>query len=138
VKDIGLHTDGEPSTTEVWDIGARAMAGQEYAVADRQGDWTAIWYLGQKAWFHNPKADSTAKPVGGSLVVPKPGVDEVVTYGRAYPEPEAYPEHIPVQEILSLNYRINAGQAAVLTDDTVSTDYFRAVTYDTPPPEDHV
>jgi hypothetical protein len=138
VRDVGLHTDGSASTTEVWDIGARAMAGQEYAVAERQGDWTAIWYLGQKAWLHNPLGDRTAKPVGGWLVVPKQGVEEVITYGRAYPEPEAYPAHIPVQAIRSLNYRINAGQSAVLTDATVPTDYYRAVTYDAPPPQDHV
>jgi hypothetical protein len=138
VSDIGLHTDGSASSTEVWDIGARAMAGQEYAVAERRGDWTAIWYLGQKAWLHNPGEDRTVKRVGGWLVVPKQGVAEVITYGRAYPEPEAYPAHIPVQQIRSLNYRINAGQAAVLTDATVPTDYYRAVSYDTPPPQDHV
>ncbi|MGW0624880.1 hypothetical protein ACWD3P_46615, partial [Streptomyces sp. NPDC002765] len=35
----------------------RAESGQQYAVADRYKDWTAIWYLGQKAWFRNPHKD---------------------------------------------------------------------------------
>ncbi|HEY9292356.1 MAG TPA: peptidoglycan recognition family protein [Microlunatus sp.] len=138
VKDIGLHTDGSNSTTEVADIGARAVAGQSFAVADQQGDWTAVWYLGQKGWFYNPKADRTAKNIGGWLVKPKPGVDRVSTYGRAYPESSAYPAGIPDQGTAPLGYPLLAGQSAVLTDRTVSTDYYRAVTYDTPPPADHV
>ena len=138
VKDIGLHPDGSPSTTEVADIGARAVAGQEYAVAGRDGDWTAIWYLGQKAWFHNPADDPTAIGVKGLLVQPKDGVQEVTTYGRAYPESSAYPDGVPDQGTDPLDYKIKSGQAAVLTDATVSTDYYRAVTFDTPPPEDHI
>ncbi|WP_197680017.1 N-acetylmuramoyl-L-alanine amidase [Microlunatus soli] len=139
VKDIDLHTDGSASTTEVADIGARAAAGQEFAVADRDGDWTAIWYLGQKAWFHNPKGEHrTAVDVGGQLVTPKKGVDEVATYGRAYPESSAYPEGIPDQGTAPLSYKLRAGQRAVLTDDSVSTDYYRAVKFDGTPPDDHV
>ncbi|QDP97884.1 N-acetylmuramoyl-L-alanine amidase [Microlunatus elymi] len=138
VKDIDLHTDGSASTTQVSDVGARAVAGQDFAVADRQGDWTAVWYLGQKGWFYNPRGDRTAKDVGGWLVKPKAGVDAVATYGRAYPEASAYPDPIPAQSILSLSYQLTAGQSAVLTDRTVSTDYYRAVTYDTPPPADHI
>jgi hypothetical protein len=140
VKDIGLHPDGSASTTQVSDIGARAMAGTEYAVADRQGEWTAIWYLGQKAWFFNPRSDRTAINVGGSYVVPKAGKASVPVYGRAYPEAAAYTAYpgIPVQAVVPLQYSILAGQRAVLTDGTVSTDYYRATTFDTPPPADHV
>lgn len=138
VKDIGLHKDGSASTTEVADIGARAAAGQEFAVAGRQGDWTAVWYLGQKAWFRNPADDPTATRVGGLLVQPKAGHDAVTTYGRAYPESSAYPAGIPDQGTAPLAYKLLAGQRAVLTDATVSTDYYRAVTFDTPPPADHI
>lgn len=139
VKDIDLHTDGTPSTTEVADIGARAAAGQEFAVADRQGDWTAVWYLGQKAWFHNPEGKHRAAiNVGGRLVKPKAGVDAVTTYGRAYPESAAYPAGIPDQGTAPLSYKLLAGQQAVLTDATVSTDYYRAVQFDGTPPDDHV
>lgn len=138
VKDIDLHTDGTPSTTDVADVGARAVAGQDFAVADRSGDWTAIWYLGQKGWFYNPADHPTAVPYQGFLVVPKPGVAAAATYGRAYPESSAYPAGIPDQGTAPLDYRLSTGQAAVLTDATVPTDYYRAVTYDTPPPADHI
>ena len=140
VKDIGLHPGGEASTTYVSDIGARANAGVEYAVADRQGDWTAIWYLGQKAWFLNPTAHRTAINVGGSYVVPKAGKTSVPVYGRAYPEDAAYAAYpgAPVQSVVPLQYSILAGQRAVLSDATVSTDYYLAKTFSTPPPADHV
>jgi hypothetical protein len=138
VKDIGLHTNGSASTTEVADIGARAVAGQDFAVADRQGDWTAIWYLGQEGWFYNPADAPTAIDMKGVLVEPKAGVQAVTLYGRAYPESSAYPAGVPDQGTAPLAYRLPAGQAAVLTDATVATDYYRAVTYDTPPPADHI
>ncbi|MFR9758265.1 N-acetylmuramoyl-L-alanine amidase, partial [Streptomyces sp. TR06-5] len=97
VRDIGLRPDGGPSTTDVNDTGARASTGQRYAVAGRQGEWTAIWYLGQKAWFHNPADRPTAVPARGPVVTPKEGRDSVPVYGRAYPEASAYPEGVPVQ-----------------------------------------
>ena len=110
VKDVGLHPGGEESTTGVNDTGARASTGQQYAVADRKGEWTAIWYLGQKAWFHNPKEQPTAVPARGKLVEPKAGKAEIPVYGRAYPEKEAYPEGVPEQELSPLPYKITAGQ----------------------------
>ncbi len=111
VTDEGLHPDGGKSTTGVNDTGARASTGQQYAVAGRKGEWTAIWYLGKKAWFHNPKGQPTAVPSRGKLVVPKDGKDEVAVYGRAYPEKDAYPEGVPAQELSPLPYKIKAGQA---------------------------
>ena len=71
VNDIGRKPNGAASTTSVSDIGARAQAGLTFAVADRQGDWTAIWFNGVKGWFHNPASDPTAIAVGGQYVVPK-------------------------------------------------------------------
>ena len=74
VNDIGRNAKGAPSTTSVSDIGARAQAGLTFAVAERQGDWTAIWFNGVKGWFLNPASDPTAVPVKGSYVVPKAGL----------------------------------------------------------------
>ena len=62
----------------------------------------------------------------------------MTTYGRAYPETSAYPAGIPDQGTAPLDYKLLAGQAAVLSDANVETDYYRAVTYDTPPPADHI
>ncbi|AXK37260.1 N-acetylmuramoyl-L-alanine amidase [Streptomyces armeniacus] len=129
VPDAGLHPDGSPSTTGVNDTGARASTGQQYAVAGREGDWTAIWYLGRKAWFHNPRKQPTAVPASGSVVTPAPGKDSVPVYGRAYPEPDAYPEGVPVQDITPLPYELSAGQSYAAGLRTEGT-YFYAVTFD--------
>ena len=141
VKDVGLHptTDGT-STTDVADIGARATAGVEYAVAERVGDWTAIWWLGQKAWFENPASSPTAINVTGAYVVPKLGKASIPVYGRAYPEAAAYAPYpgIPAQSVVPLQYTISTGQRYALQDQTVSTDYYRASSLAGQPPTDHV
>ena len=109
------------------DIGARAQAGLTFAVAERQGDWTAIWFNGVKGWFLNPASDPTAVPVKGSYVVPKAGLAKAPVYGRAYPEASAYPAGIPVQALAPLQYSFAAGQRYAVGDLTVPTDYYRAV-----------
>jgi hypothetical protein len=101
-----------------------------YAVADRQGDWTAIWYLGQKAWFRNPPAQPTAVPARGLLVTPRKGLTGVPVYGRAYPEKEAYPTGVPVQSVVPLPYTIQAGQRYVAGDE-VPGEYDYSVTFAT-------
>ncbi|MEU1806854.1 peptidoglycan recognition family protein [Streptomyces sp. NPDC019937] len=129
VKDIGLRPDGADSTTGVNDTGARATTGQQFAVAGRQGDWTAIWYLGQQAWFHNPRRRPTAVHGKGLVVTPKAGLAEVPVYGRAYPEKEAYPEGVPVQAVSPLPYKLLAGQRYALGLRTQG-EYLWATTFD--------
>ncbi|WP_460440882.1 N-acetylmuramoyl-L-alanine amidase [Amycolatopsis stemonae] len=129
LKDVGLHPDGTPSTMDVADVGSRVATGQQYAVADVSGDWTAIWYLGQKGWFHNPRDARVAKPAIGWVVTPKPGLATVPVYGRAYPEPEAYPANVPVQAITPLPYTLSAGQK-YSSAGTVGSEYYYAVTFD--------
>ncbi|MFJ9783824.1 N-acetylmuramoyl-L-alanine amidase [Amycolatopsis sp. NPDC101161] len=129
LKDAGLHTDGSPSTMDVSDVGSRVATGQQYAVAGVSGDWTAIWYLGQKGWFHNPHGARVAKPAIGWVVTPKPGLATVPVYGRAYPEPEAYPANVPVQTITPLPYTLSAGQK-YSSAGTVGSEYYYAVTFD--------
>ncbi|MER7048511.1 N-acetylmuramoyl-L-alanine amidase [Streptomyces jumonjinensis] len=130
VKDAGLRPGGEDSTTGVNDTGARASTGQQYAVAERRGAWTAVWYLGQKAWFHNPRELPTAVPGRGPLLTPKPGLDGIPVYGRAYPEAAAYPAGVPVQPVSPLPYRLLAGQRYV-AGDRLPGEYFYARTFDT-------
>ncbi|MEV7012673.1 N-acetylmuramoyl-L-alanine amidase [Streptosporangium sp. NPDC051022] len=109
VKDIGRHPDGD-STYSVYDHAARASTGQRYALAGREGDWTAIWYLGQKAWFLDPVDARTSMPAAGRLVTPRPGLSSVKVYGRAYPEASAYPRRVPAQQLVPLQYSMPAGQ----------------------------
>ncbi|GHH72876.1 amidase [Streptomyces sulfonofaciens] len=130
VKDIGLRPGGQDSTIDVNDVGARASTGQQYAVAGRQGDWTAIWFLGQKAWFENPAKAPTAVPASGLVVTPKAGRSEVPVYGRAYPEASAYPAGVPVQAVSPMPYKLSAGQKYVVGG-KVHGEYFYAVTFDT-------
>ncbi len=129
VKDIGLKPDGSPSTTGVNDTGARASTGQQFAVAGREGGWTAIWYLGQLAWFHNPWWNPTALDAHGRMITPKEGLNEIPVYGRAYPEKEAYPEGVPVQAVTPLPYKLRAGQAYVLGA-TSPGEYLWAATFE--------
>ena len=138
VKDLGLHPDGSNGTTEVSDMGSRAAAGSQYVVAQRQGDWVAVWYLGALGWFKSPSSapDAFAKP--GLVVKPKAGLTSVPVYGRAYPEKSAYPAGIPYQTVTPLQYTIGAGQAYPVGDLNIETDYYRAVTFDGQPPADHV
>jgi hypothetical protein len=132
VKDIGLRPGGQDSTIDVNDVGSRMSTGQQYAVADRRGDWTAVWFLGQKAWFKNPAKHPTAVPSSGLLVTPKASRSEVPVYGRAYPEASAYPAGVPVQPVSPMPYKLLAGQKYVVGDE-LRSDYFYAVTFDTPP-----
>lgn len=129
VQDIGLRPDGGPSTTGVNDTGARATTGQRYAVAERRGEWTAIWYLGQKAWFHNPAKQPTAVDAKGLVITPKAGRTDIPVYGRAYPEQAAYPAGVPVQAVTPLPYKLLAGQRYAVGN-RVRGEYFYAPTYD--------
>jgi hypothetical protein len=129
LTDIGQHPDGSPTTMDVADVGSRAETGQQYAVAGVQGDWTAIWYLGQKGWFHNPRNARTAQPAIGRVVVAKPGLATIPVYGRAYPEASAYPATVPVQAIVPLPYTLSAGQRYSAAD-TVGSEYYSATTFD--------
>ncbi|MET7729873.1 peptidoglycan recognition family protein [Streptomyces sp. NPDC005402] len=128
ITDIGLG--GRPPTIDVNDLSSRVSTGQQYAVADRDGDWTAIWYLGQKAWFKNPASSPTAVSAAGLVVTPKEGLDSVPVYGRAYPEASAYPTGVPAQAVSPLPYKVLKGQTYVIGD-KVPGEYYYAVTFTT-------
>ncbi|MEV0381471.1 peptidoglycan recognition family protein [Nonomuraea sp. NPDC050643] len=128
VKDIGKHPTGE-STYSVYDHAARAVTGQRYVVAERQGDWTAIWYLGQKAWFHNPASDPVAVPSRTLFATPRQGLESVPVYGRAYPEPAAYPADVEVQPPMPLRYTFSAGQSYTVGL-TTTGEFYKATTFD--------
>ena len=97
------------------------MTGQSFAVAERQGDWLAIWYGGVKAWLHDPKGKDTVAG-GGTLVTPKAGLASIPVYGRAYPSSVS---------TATLGYTIPAGQTYVAKD-LVGADYYSASTFNAP------
>ena len=127
--DIGSNPPDGTSTMDVADIGSRVSTGQQYAVADVQGDWTAIWYLGQEGWFFNPRTARTALWATTLVATPKPGKASIPVYGRAYPEPEAYPADVPVQAIVPLQYTLPVGQEYVVGMQA-EAEYYYAVTLD--------
>src|SRR5690606_11811935 len=104
-------------------------AGTRFVVADRDGDWTAIWFLGQKAWFRNPADAPTALPATGTVVTGLPDAETIPVYGRAYPEEAAYPEDVPTQPVVELVHEIPADQEYVVGQ-RVPGEYLYAVTFD--------
>jgi N-acetyl-anhydromuramyl-L-alanine amidase AmpD len=125
LKDVGLRPDGSAGTMDVADHSSRAETGQTFAIADRRGDWVAVWYLGQKGWFHKSDAAWSI----GFVATPKKGRESIPVYGRAYPEAAAYPEGITPQAVVPLQYSLPAGQEYAVGLITPS-EYYWAVTFD--------
>ncbi len=81
ITDPVVHPDGSAGTTAIDDWSDKAVAGRSYALAGEQGDWTAIWYGGQKAWFANP-GHSVTVPARAQRVT---AATSAPLYGRAFP-----------------------------------------------------
>ncbi|MFL9657026.1 N-acetylmuramoyl-L-alanine amidase [Streptomyces sp. PB17] len=118
-----IHPD-EPGTDRISDWGAAAQAGQQFVVADKKRDWTAIWYSGSKVWFHNPRGSVTI-PARGVTVVRPAGTEALKVFGTSYPDANEYPEGLSpsTQAPLSM-YGVPAGQAYVATAAPALTDDF--------------
>jgi hypothetical protein len=129
VADIGLHADGSPSTTAVDDIGARLAAGQRVVAFARSGDWVGVWYLGQPGWIYSPRSHPVLVGADARTVTALGRVGSAPIYGRAYPEQSAYPSAVPYQTVTPLQYSLPHGQAYVLADASVPTDYYYATTF---------
>jgi N-acetyl-anhydromuramyl-L-alanine amidase AmpD len=136
ISDKLLHPGNQPGTNKIYDWSAKATTGMQFGLADQQGDWTAIWFSGQKGWFLNPKNAPTASFERAKTIKPKPGVTSIGVYGGAYPETSVYPAGVngPAQPLLS--YTIPADQTYV-SDGTVPTDFFYDATVDYSLPHDH-
>ena len=94
-------------------------------MADRQGDWTAIWYLGQKAWFYNSKALRRAVAAPGQIVTLKKGAK---IWGMAYPAKLGVTP--PADRVAEpLKYTVAAGQKYALLGSETG-EYYHAVNYD--------
>ncbi|WP_399894416.1 N-acetylmuramoyl-L-alanine amidase [Streptomyces sp. BBFR51] len=118
-----IHPDA-PGTNRISDWGAAAQAGQQFVVAGKKGDWTAIWYSGSKLWFHNPHGGNTI-PAPGVTIVEPAGTQAPKVYGTNYPDAAEYPAGLSpsTQAPLSM-YGVPAGQAYVATSAPAPTDDF--------------
>ncbi|MER7179164.1 N-acetylmuramoyl-L-alanine amidase [Streptomyces hyaluromycini] len=121
--DQAIHP-GAAGTDRINDWGSTASAGQQFVVADQDGDWTAIWYSGAKVWFYNPDGCNTA-PAQGVKVITAAGSSPVAVYGSSYPDAAEYPAGLSpsTQAALSM-YSVPAGQAYVATVAPSLTDDF--------------
>lgn len=102
------------------DWGNKAVTGQQFYRAERQGDWDALWFAGTKVWIHNPGGTKTV-PTRGTVITPKAGLTSIDVYGRAYPE--------SISTARLTRYSIPAGQAYVAYD-KVRGQYYEATRFD--------
>jgi hypothetical protein len=114
----------DPGTTKGSDWGDKAAVGEQFYLADRQGDWSAIYYAGQKVWFYDPAGARSVIDGRGTLIRPKAGLATISVFGQAYPEPAAYPASARTPSITPLPYVIPAGQLYVATG-PISSDFAR-------------
>ncbi|MFB7392830.1 N-acetylmuramoyl-L-alanine amidase [Streptomyces sp. NPDC056191] len=116
--------------------GNKVVAGGQYVVAGTSGDWTAIWYGSQKAWFYNPGGQYTSLVNTAKTVVKPIGTTPIKVYGRAYPNREAYTDTgVPIQDdpvnktlnedpLKKYTIPVGQGQAYVATGAEVFGDYY--------------
>ncbi|WP_158628691.1 N-acetylmuramoyl-L-alanine amidase [Saccharopolyspora rhizosphaerae] len=57
-----VHPDGAPGTTRIEDWSAKATTGRQYAVAERRGDWLALWFDGKKVGCATPVGRTPNRP----------------------------------------------------------------------------
>lgn len=122
--DQAIHQGGA-GTDRINDWGNTAQAGQQFVVADRDGDWTAIWYSGAEVWFHNPHGCNST-PAHDVTLVSAASTSPAAIYGSSYPDPAEYPAGLSpsAQKPISF-YTVPAGQAYVATRPPAATDdYF--------------
>ncbi|MEU9863680.1 peptidoglycan recognition family protein [Streptomyces sp. NPDC047971] len=125
VSDRALHPDGTAGTDRIDDWGATAMWGQEFVVADVRGDWTAIWFGGQKGWIHNPAGIHTRPAPNARIVRPASGAESVSVYTTAYPRAAEYPRGVTASEQTRFDmYAFPQGQAYVAARTPVDADDF--------------
>jgi hypothetical protein len=115
------YIETNPTRANNW--ANKALAGQKFYRVAQQGDWDAIYFSGQKAWFYNPGHNANTVPGSGLLVTPKVGQESIPVYGRAYPEETAYPQGVSPQSITPI-YDMPAGQIYVASDLVTGTYYW--------------
>ncbi len=109
-------TSAEPDgigTTQADDWGDKAVAGQVFMVAGVKGDWTAVWYGSQKAWFYNPGGANTS-PTKGRYAKVRKSKNPIPVWGAAYPSK---------LQNLTLGYAVPKGQKYTVTG-PVPTDRY--------------
>lgn len=110
----------------MYNWGNKVGSGTRWVLAERQGDWDAIFFSGQKGWLYNPGHKST-RLAQATVVTPRAGLATVPVFGVGYPQPAAY---VPPKTAVAMDktYDIEAGQKYVAMQ-RVTADYYWARTY---------
>jgi N-acetylmuramoyl-L-alanine amidase len=125
--DPAIHGHGGTGTDRIDDWGDTVSAGQQFVVAGRSGDWTAIWFSGAKVWFFNPKGANTTAAGGATVVSATPAAAPAAVYGQGYPRRDEYPPGLrPSPQAPLSMYRVPAGQSYVATASPERADDFFA------------
>ncbi|WP_084703792.1 N-acetylmuramoyl-L-alanine amidase [Phaeacidiphilus oryzae] len=121
--DQAVHPKGGSGTDEISDWGSTVQAGQQFVVAGRSGDWTAIWFSGAKVWFYNPGGGNTTLSLGARVLHTTGGPAQL--YGSGYPQADEYPAGLKASTQSPYTvYSFPAGQAYVATRAAVPADDF--------------
>ncbi|MEV8626418.1 peptidoglycan recognition family protein [Streptomyces sp. NPDC051079] len=124
VSDLALRPDGSAGSDRIDDWGSTVVWGQEFVVADMRGDWTAIWFGGQKGWIHNPAGVNTRPAPNARIVRPASGA-KVSVYTTAYPRTDEYPRGLPASAQTRFDmYGFPPGQSYVATRTPLGADDF--------------
>jgi hypothetical protein len=103
--------------------GTKLGTGPIYVLAEQKGDWSAIYFGGQKAWFQNPGRSLTRK-ASAMVITPRSGLTTAPLYGVAYPQDTAFmPPTKPVT--MEKIYDVPAGQRYALAA-RATGDYYWA------------
>jgi hypothetical protein len=136
--DPNEHPRGTPPTDEISDWSATVSAGQQFVVAGRQGEWTAVWYGGQKVWFDNPHGMNTVRARHVKILTTA-GDTAAPLYGEAYPDPSEYPAGLsPDLAPAFTGYTFPAGQQYVATARPAHRDDFYPANGTTRPTEKYI
>jgi N-acetyl-anhydromuramyl-L-alanine amidase AmpD len=127
ILDANVHPTATSGTNDVSDWTTTIQAGQQFVVADQQGDWTALWFDGQKGWIDNPNGKNTI-PATGVKIIKATGTTTAPVYGTAFPDPSEVPVGWgpdPQDPLTAPNYGIPVGQAYVADQPPVDgQDFF--------------
>jgi N-acetyl-anhydromuramyl-L-alanine amidase AmpD len=136
-SDPYVHADGSPGTDEINDWSATVSAGQQFVVAGRQGEWTAVWYGGQKVWFDNPHGRNTVR--ARHVKVLKTVGTAAPLFGEAYPDASEYPAGLAPDAAPPLSkYTFPSGQEYVATQKPAHRDDFYPANGTTRPTETYI
>ena len=116
----------------MYNWGNKLGTGRYFYRVERKGDWDAIYFGGEKAWFKNPSRTMTRVPQRAKIVVtPKTGGTPMRTsipvFGGGYPADAAYPPPTVPQRLEKI-YDMPIGQRYV-AQGPVTADYYWAKVY---------